>query len=240
MVLVDHETPRDVLRQLSAREYEFLAQASPAERAGFIVMPPNQRWLVLHMHQLYTKHLTVREQRVWDRCEWDRRVEWLMTEMTRRSLADTERSIFDGMTERERSLFLRPLPPWQQTATPADPVQLGPFWEEVLLALSSEWRLMLDAFLEREAQAAPDMPLAPREAQDSPEWAQEPPRAPFGPAATPGRPFSRWLDGLTENDVRASGELVRVLLLRWLGAVIQMAAWSSLELDAWLELSPEE
>ena len=73
--------------------------------------------------------MTEPEKVIWDHCDWDRRIEWLATEWTRRSLAATEREVIDKMSERVRMPLVRPLPSWGGAA-PDDPVQLGPCWDE--------------------------------------------------------------------------------------------------------------
>ena len=101
----------DWLRRLQrAREFSWLATVPPEERHRYASLPAEDRRLLAEMHRTCASHLTGSKKQIWERCDWKQRIEWLAEEWVTRSLASTERAIFERMDERSKLPFLRPLP----------------------------------------------------------------------------------------------------------------------------------
>lgn len=101
----------DWLQQLQrAREHGWLASMPPEKQRQLASLPAEDRFLRTEMHHVSESILSPKDLQTWERWEWNAKLEWLATQWVRESLDDAERSLFDGMNERSKLPFLRPLP----------------------------------------------------------------------------------------------------------------------------------
>ncbi|KAL1511566.1 hypothetical protein AB1Y20_006360 [Prymnesium parvum] len=223
-----------------AREHRWVCSLPAEEWHSLAAMAPEERWLRAEMHRVATSYLTPGERHVWERCSWRARVEWLATEWTRLSLAETERRIFDQMDERNKLPFLRPLPSAEkEDERDVREGELGPCWNEVIASLGAEWDLMIKGMLERESTRVGTPPRLANPRADPADASAARERRGSDASAAPVA-LHLWLNQLQEEDILMSSEVMRVELTEWLKIVIQMASWSITELSFWCELTPQQ